>query len=41
MDAGSTKDKKNLENKINQAKKLGFRHFAIFFDDLDQKRIKI
>ena len=29
---------KNLKNKINQAKKLGFRHFAIFFDDLDQKK---
>ena len=38
MDAGSTQDIKNLKNKINQAKKLGFRHFAIFFDDLDQKK---
>ena len=38
MDASSTRDIKSLKNKINQAKKLGFRHFAIFFDDLDQKK---
>ena len=38
MDAGSKDDIKSLQNKINQAKKLGFRHFAIFFDDLDQKK---
>ena len=38
MDAGSKDDIKRLQSKINQAKKLGFRHFAIFFDDLDQKK---
>ena len=30
MDAGSKDDIKRLQSKINQAKKLGFRHFAIF-----------
>ena len=40
MDADSKKDIKNLKDKINQAKKLGFKHFAIFFDDLDQIKDK-
>ena len=38
MDVGSKKDLQGLKNKINQAKKMGFKHFAIFFDDLDQKK---
>ena len=40
MDENSKSDIKSLKGKINQAKKLGFRHFAIFFDDLDQKKDK-
>ena len=38
MDIDSKKDKQKLKNKINQAKKIGFKHFAIFFDDLDHKK---
>lgn len=34
MDAGSTKDIKNLKNKINQAKKLGFRGLESYKDNI-------
>ena len=34
----SSYQKRNLLSKIKQAKKIGFKDFAIFFDDLDHQR---
>ena len=38
LDIDSKKDRQSLKSKINQAKKIGFKHFAIFFDDLDHEK---